>query len=139
MHGLTLPVVSAFTAGILIVMQIVLLAAVTLARRRSGQSLGEGDNPDLLRAIRRHGNFAENAALFVAGFTLFEMLGAPLVTLEILCALFVLGRVSHALGLSLRNTLNPFRIAGAVLTIGVGLTLGVRLILLALPLIPHAF
>jgi uncharacterized membrane protein YecN with MAPEG domain len=139
MHNLTLPVISAFTAGILIILQILLLAAVALARRRNRQSLGDGDNPDLRRAIRRHGNLAENAALFIAGFALLEMLGAPPATLEILCALFVLGRISHAVGLSLQNTVNPLRVGGVVLTVGVGLTLGVRLIQLALPLIPHTF
>jgi uncharacterized membrane protein YecN with MAPEG domain len=139
MHGFTLPIVSAFTAGVLILMQIALMAAVVLARRRNRQSLGEGNNPGLLRAIRRHGNFAENAAIFIAGFALLEMLGAPRATLAVLCALFVLGRISHALGLSLQNTVNPLRVGGVVVTIGVGLTLGVRLIQLALPLLPHLF
>jgi uncharacterized membrane protein YecN with MAPEG domain len=137
MHGFILPVVSAFTAGILILMQVALMAAVVLARRRNRQSLGDGSNPALLRAIRRHGNFAENAAIFIAGFTLLEMLGASQANLAILCALFVVGRISHALGLSLQNTVNPLRVGGVVLTVGVGLTLGVRLIQLALPLLPH--
>jgi uncharacterized membrane protein YecN with MAPEG domain len=101
---LTPPLISALTAGILIVMQMALALTVALARRRNRQSLGDGGNKDVLQAARRHGNLAENAALFIAGFTLMELLGGDRVELEILCAVFVLARVSHAIGLSMPNT-----------------------------------
>ena len=39
-----------------------------MLRRRVRQSLGEGTDPALIRAVRRHGNFAENAAIFVAAW-----------------------------------------------------------------------
>jgi uncharacterized membrane protein YecN with MAPEG domain len=124
----TPPIVSALTAGILIIMQMALMVGVILARRRNRQSLGDGGQQNVLRAIRRHGNFAENAALFVAGFALLEMTGGNRGTLEILCAAFVLGRISHAIGLSMENTLNRFRFAGIGVTITVGVVLGLRLV-----------
>lgn len=131
----TPPVVSALTAGVLIVMQMVLMLAVILARRRNRQSLGDGGNPDMLIAIRRHGNFAENAALFIAGFALLELTDGNRPALEIMCAIFVLARISHAIGLSMPTTVNRFRLAGIVATVGVGMVLGLRLIRLGLPLL----
>jgi uncharacterized membrane protein YecN with MAPEG domain len=90
----------------------------------------------VLRAMRRHGNFAENAAIFIAGFTLFELIGGSRSTLEIMCAVFVAGRLSHAVGLSLKNTVNPLRILGIAATVGVGVTLGVQLLTLGLAQLP---
>jgi len=129
---LTPPLISALTAGILIVMQMALALTVALARRRNRQSLGDGGNQQVLQAIRRHGNLAENAALFIAGFTLMEMLGGSRIELEILCAVFVLARISHAIGLSMPRTVNPFRIVGITATIAVGIALGVSLVRIGL-------
>jgi len=141
MPNLTPPIVSALTAGVLVILQMILLLLVVLSRRTNRQSLGTGNSPALERAIRRHGNFAENAAIFIAGFALFEILGGSRILLEILCAAFVLGRLSHAFGLSLTKTVNVFRFVGIVTTVVVGFTLGQGLIKLALPLamplLPH--
>jgi uncharacterized membrane protein YecN with MAPEG domain len=129
----TLPVVSALTAGVLIILQMALMMAVVLARRNNRQSLGDGGSSELLRAIRRHGNLAENAGVFIAGFTLLELLGVGRPRLEILCGIFVLGRISHAIGLTLHRTVNPLRIGGVAATVGVGIALAVWLIRMALP------
>ena len=98
------PVVAALTAGILIIIQMALLYAVVRARRSNRQSLGDGGKGELLRAIRRHGNFAENAAIFVAGFALLELMGASRSEVAVLCAVFVAARVAHVVGLSMKNT-----------------------------------
>lgn len=130
---LALPVVSTFTAGILIVMQIALMLAVIFARRRARQSIGDGGHQDLLLAIRRHGNFAENAAIFIVGFALLEIAGGARSSIAIMCTLFVVGRLSHAIGLSMKKTLNPLRTTGVILTTVVGVALGWRLVMAALP------
>ena len=122
------PIISALTCGILIIMQMVFMLAVASARRSNRQSLGDGGHPSLLNAIRRHGNFAENAAIFVAGFALLEMLGASRISMEIFCGLFVLVRICHAIGLSMKRTVNPFRFAGAVGTGFIGFALGICLL-----------
>ena len=127
------PYVSAVTAGVLLLIQMLLTMTVVMARRRDKQSLGDGGNSDVLRAARRHGNFAENAAIFVAALALFELLGGGRQTVEIFAAIFIVGRLSHAIGLSMKNTVNVFRVVGIVATIGVGLTLGVRLVMISLP------
>ena len=129
----TLPVVSALTAGVLVILQMVLMVGVVFARRNSRQSLGDGGNSELLRAVRRHGNLAENAGILLAGFTLLELLGAGRLRLEFLCGAFVLGRISHVIGLSIKRTVNPLRVGGVVVTAAVGLALGVWLIKKALP------
>jgi hypothetical protein len=125
------PVVSALTAGILIITQMALLYAVVRARRSNRQSLGDAGKGELLRAIRRHGNFAENAAIFITGFALLELMGVGRIGLAVLCGAFVLARIPHLVGLSMKNTVNPLRIGGTVVTTFVGVTLGIRLIVCA--------
>lgn len=135
MPPLSAPIVSAATAGVLIIIQMLLLFAVVVVRRRDKQSLGDGGNADLLRATRRHGNFAENAAIFVVALALFEIVSGERMTTEIYAGVFIAGRVLHAIGLSLKNTSNLARVLGVVATAGVSIVLGVRLIMLCLPLL----
>ena len=135
MPNLVMPTVSALTAGVLLILQMLLLLAAARGRQRARQSLGDGSDESLTRAVRRHGNLAENAAIFLVAITVFEMMGGARPWVEGLCAAFVLGRLSHALGLSRKNTVNVFRISGVFLTVAVGLTLGVRLIAMTAPMI----
>ncbi|OYX46220.1 MAG: hypothetical protein B7Y90_16605 [Alphaproteobacteria bacterium 32-64-14] len=135
MPPLSAPIVSAATAGVLLIIQMLLLFAVVVVRRRDKQSLGDGGNVDLLRATRRHGNFAENAAIFVVALALFEIVSGERMTTEIYAGIFIAGRVLHAIGLSLKNTSNLARVLGVVATAGVSVVLGVRLIMLCLPLL----
>jgi uncharacterized protein len=126
------PVVSMLFAGVLILAQMALMLTVIVARRRARQSLGDGGNSGLQTAIRRHGNFAENAAIFVVCAALLEYSGAGREGISVLCALFVVGRVSHAIGLSLPRNTNWLRTTGVFLTTSVGIAFGVRLVKLAL-------
>jgi uncharacterized membrane protein YecN with MAPEG domain len=128
------PYVSAITAAILILMQMALLFSVVRTRRRVRQSLGDGGKQEMLLAIRRHGNLAENAALFIAGFTLLELLGAGRLWVATLCAAFVLARISHVIGLSMpEKTVNRLRVAGIAGTTLVGAALAAGLIFAAIP------
>lgn len=124
------PIVSAITAGVLLIIQLVLMVGAIRARFRDQQSLGDGGKPGVLRAVRRHGNFAENAAIFALGFTLLEMLGESRTMMAVLCAAFVVGRLLHAAALSQENTVNKLRSAGVVLTMVVGVATAVRLIMI---------
>ena len=127
------PVISAFTAGILMLLQTALVFAAVNQRRQHGPSIGESADINVTRAVRRHGNLAENAAIFIACVALLELLGGGRLWVEVLCAAFVIARLSHAFGLSLKNTVNGFRVVGVVLTVAVGIALGGRLILVAAP------
>ena len=132
--SLSPPYVSAITAAILILMQMALLFSVVQTRRRVRQSLGDGGKQEMLLAIRRHGNLAENAALFIVGFALLELLGAGHLWVAMLCAVFVLARISHVIGLSMpAKTVNRLRVAGTAGTTLVGVALAARLIFGAIP------
>ena len=133
MTTMPLPVISATTGGILLILQMLLMLRTALTRRVSGPSLGEGHDATLLRRSRRHGNLAENAAIFIIGFALLELLGERALWLEAACAVFIIARLLHVIGLSMENTANIFRVVGVVLTFAVGLSVGVRLILLGWP------
>ena len=68
-----LPVYSAALGAFLIVLQVALMLTVGLHRTK-GQFIGLGDDPHLERKVRRHGNLAENAGLFLVVIALFELL-----------------------------------------------------------------
>ena len=131
MTTITMPVISALTGGVLIILQMLLMLRTALTRRGSGVSLGEGTDV-LLRRSRRHGNLAENAAIFVACFAIVEMLGEHRLWMEIACGVFVFARLLHVIGLSQKKTANGFRVVGVILTFAVGIGLGIRLVNLAL-------
>jgi uncharacterized protein len=131
----TPPLISALTAGVLILLQSALVFAAANQRRLHGPSVGESTDLNVTRAVRRHGNLAENAAIFIACVTLLEILGGGRLWVEILCATFVAARLLHAFGLSLKNTVNAFRVVGIIATVIVGLTLGGRLIVVAVRLL----
>jgi uncharacterized membrane protein YecN with MAPEG domain len=129
----TMPWVSALTAGVLLILQTLLMLSAANTRRttRSPGSDGDAANPHLHRRVRRHGNLAENAAIFVVAFTLLELLGEKTLYMEVICGVFLLARLFHALGFTLRNTVNIFRLLGVVLTVAVGLVAGGRLVWMA--------
>ena len=129
------PVISALTGGVLILLQSALVFAAANQRRLHGPSVGEPTDPNVTRAIRRHGNLAENAAIFIVCVALLEMLGGGRLWVEVLCAAFVAARLLHAFGLSLKNPTNAFRVVGIILTVFVGLSLGGRLIVVAVRLL----
>jgi len=120
------PYITAITAGIILILQILL--ALTVSSGRGNTSLGDGGNPEFHRVIRRHGNLAENAGLFIAGLALLELSKLNMLLLEGLCAAFVLVRLSHAVGMSRPDTMNMFRAVGGVGTYLVGLILGAALL-----------
>jgi uncharacterized membrane protein YecN with MAPEG domain len=57
-----------------------------------------------------------------------ETLGAARIFVAGVAALFMLGRILHAVGLSQTNTVNLWRVTGVFATVGAGLIVGVRLI-----------
>ncbi len=68
-------------------------------RLRLKQAFGDGGDRALIRASRSHGNLAEHAPMVIALIALLEMNHASAGMLEIVAALFVIGRVAHVAGL----------------------------------------
>ena len=125
---LMFPNVTTTTAGVILILQILLAFTVSGGRGKVGTWVGAGGHGSLERAIRRHGNLAENGGIFVAGFLLLELSRFSSTLLVSLCAGFVAVRLFHVAGISRENTNNPFRIIGGVGTYLIGLTLGGTLV-----------
>jgi len=118
------PYITAMTAGVILIMQIVLAYMVSDTRGKAQTSLGDGGNNMMLKSVRRHGNLAENAGLFIAAFSLLELSRFSPTLLIILCVAFVISRVLHAIGMSQAQSTNVMRFIGGVGTYIIGLVLG---------------
>ncbi len=66
--------------------------------------------------LRRHGNFVENVALILLLILIAELLGTPGVWLHAAGALWVTGRILHAVGIRHDNAKTIPRILGGVTT-----------------------
>lgn len=134
---MTPPLITALTAAVLLFLQLALMLSVGLHRTRLRVGVGSGDDPHLERKIRRHGNLTENAGLFVIGLGLLELLGGSATAVIILAAVFVIGRLAHAVGFSslvgshleAGSALFPsLRAMGAFTTLAAGIGVAVYLI-----------
>lgn len=96
---MNLPIYTAALGAFLIVLQVVLMLAVG-TRRLKGPIIGTGDDRDMERRVRRHGNLAENAGLFLAVLAIYELLVGQTAYLFGLCVLFAVARLSHAAAFS---------------------------------------
>ena len=103
------------------VLQMALMLMVGFARLRTNISIGQGDSEELLLAIRRHGNLAENAALFLLLLGLAEMIAGSTTVVLVLGVSFLIVRIAHAIGLSLGGGANPPRAIGAFGTLLAGI------------------
>ena len=129
---MNLPVYAAALGAFLIVLQVALMLSVGLHRSK-GQFLGTGDDKQLERKVRRHGNLAENSGLFLVVIALFEMLVGQTTFVLVLCIAFAVARVLHAVGVSslagshgedltgARKAFAGMRALGAFGTLGVAL------------------
>lgn len=114
---ITYPVVTALTAGVLAILQSLLMLAVGMKRLKYSQGVGDGGREDLARAVRRHGNLAENAAIFLVVLALLETSSVSRLFVMIVAGLFVLARISHAIAFSITTGPHPLRVVGASLTV----------------------
>ncbi|MDA1101094.1 MAG: MAPEG family protein [Proteobacteria bacterium] len=95
---MTMPIISAGLAGILLVLQQILMLSAGAYRARHRVGVGHEGDPTLERLVRRHGNLAENAAIFVVALALLELLGAPGMIVLWLAGLFLAARLLHMFG-----------------------------------------
>jgi uncharacterized protein len=108
----TLPLYAALLA-----LLFVALSVRTLRLRRSLKiGLGDAGNAQMLRAVRVHANFAEYAPLGLLLVYMVEVQGAPSLLVHALGACLVLGRASHAYGVSQTKENYRFRVAGMAMT-----------------------
>jgi uncharacterized membrane protein YecN with MAPEG domain len=125
---LPLSFVASYIAA-LILLGITLTIRVVMVRRSALISLGDGDNNELRKRIRAHGNFCEHAPLMMAALVLLPLLGAREWMVHLVGACGLSGRILHAIAISGGNRLMRFRVIGMVLTI-TALSAGAGLLLL---------
>ena len=92
------PYVSAALGAFLIVLQQLLMISVGFHRTKVRLGVGIGDDPDTERKVRRHGNLAENAALFIVVLALTELSGASNTAVVSFAIVFAIARICHAVG-----------------------------------------
>lgn len=98
-------------------------------RRRHRFALGDGDNPELRRAMRAHANFAEYVPFALLLVYFVERDGAHLALVHALGLALLAGRLLHAWGVSQPREDFRFRVTGMVLSFGVLLTTALLLLL----------
>jgi uncharacterized protein len=83
-------------AGLLGLLSLVLSAAAGILRSRKSIDAGDGGDPDMLRAMRRHANFTEYVPLALILIGLLEFNGVRAQFIHGLGLALVAGRLLHA-------------------------------------------
>ncbi len=109
--------ITAFYASLLAVFFLVLSARVIGWRRVQRVELGHGEDPQLLRRMRVHANFAEYVPLTLLLMALTESMTPPRPLLHLVGILLVVGRLMHAYGLSQTPHILRYRAWGMILTL----------------------
>jgi len=110
---MNLPLYTALTAACILFLQLGLMLSVGLRRVKYRQGIGDGGHDDLSLLVRRHGNLAENGAIFVVVLAVLEIVGGAPLAVAAFGGTFVLVRVAHAIGLTLGDGPNAARFVGA--------------------------
>ena len=92
---------AALWIGLNAILLIFLSVRVGQARTRLKINLGDGGNPEMVKAIRTHGNYVEYAPAALIGLAALAGLGAHFGVIHALGATFLFARLSHLLGLGM--------------------------------------
>lgn len=98
MFTTTLPI-TLILAGALALVNIWLSVRVGQVRRSEKVGLGDGGSDRVLRRMRAHANFAENAPIVLLLVLLLEFAAGTSVWLWVAAGLFLLARIAHGLGM----------------------------------------
>jgi hypothetical protein len=115
------PIVSLY-AALLAVLCIVLAGMVgSLRGKKQTISLGDGGDPELMVAMRRHLNFVEYVPLALLLMALIELNGGSKTLLHVLGAILLLARIIHPFGIDAKDMRKMPRFIGTFATIAVNL------------------
>lgn len=105
-------------ASLFAVLHLILSAQVIRIRRRQQVLFGHGDDRQLLKAIRAHGNFTEHVPIFLLlTYFLESKLGPGHILIHALSIIVLLGRILHGIGLNRRGANLNLRFIGMLLTL----------------------
>ncbi|MBV1687995.1 MAPEG family protein [Novosphingobium sp. G106] len=94
-------------------------------------SVGDGGDEALVRRMRAHANFIENTPLTLILIAAIDLSGKGAAWLAIVGAIYMLGRVCHALGMD-GGSMQALRGAGTAITMLTQLGLAIVAVLIAL-------
>ena len=124
--------ITPFYAALLSLFYIGLSFNVIRFRFAFKQSLGSGGEQRLQKMIRMHGNFSEYVPLVIIMMGFLELTRGSNNMIHGFGMLILLGRISHAIGLGIKKTPNPFRVIGMISTFSCMIGLSIQLIVMAL-------
>lgn len=111
-----LMLITGFYAALLGLLFVALSVRTLRLRRVLGIAVGDAGNPKMLRAMRVHSNFAEYIPFALFLIYLSETQGVNRLLVHALCLALLVGRLSHAYGVSQLNENYRFRVAGMAMT-----------------------
>ena len=117
-------------AAILGLLFVVLSVRTLRLRRRFQIAVGDAGNQQMLRAMRVHANFAEYAPITLLLIFMLESAGAHATLVHILCICLLLGRLSHAYGVSQISEIYRYRVFGMAMTFTALVSAAVSLIVI---------
>ena len=109
-----MPLYTGLFAAALMILQMVLMALVIARRGKLNVLIGTGGEDAMEKAVRTHGNLIENAPTFLIGLALIELIAGSNMWVLVLGCIFVLARISHAIGLSASLGVTIWRFVGTV-------------------------
>jgi uncharacterized membrane protein YecN with MAPEG domain len=108
---------------------ILILAVRVIAYRRSHKiGLGDGDDGELRKRIRVHGNAIEYLPFGLILLLLLELNQTAPLLLHVFGIVLILARLAHAWGVSRHGGISPGRMIGVVLTFAVLLAMALLLL-----------
>ena len=105
--------VTALYAALLALLILVLAGRVSLLRSKLNVGMGHGNDPDLAKAIRAHGNSVEWILPMLILMLVSELDGASRVFLHACGVTFIVARLAHAMGLTRTSKRSSGRFWGA--------------------------
>ena len=106
-------------ASLLTLLYFVLAVRIIKLRWRDKVPLGVGESKDLHKAVRIHANFNEYVPLVLGLMLMMELTDASAIMLHGMGAIFFLGRVLHAMGISKTSGTSWMRFTGMISTFAV--------------------
>jgi len=112
-----------------VVLVLILAVRVVMRRWSARIGIGDGEDKELHKRIRAHGNAIEYLPLGLLALLLLDLDGTSPLLLHVCGSALILARVAHAFGLSRTSGTSPERFFGITLTLIVMLVMAMLLLL----------
>jgi uncharacterized membrane protein YecN with MAPEG domain len=107
---------AALWTALILLLGLVLSLQVVRQRTKHKVLIGDDGVPELVRAVRAFGNMTEYSGLGLGGLIMLTVVGASPLAVHLFGAVFLIGRVAHAIGISQSTGSSLGRAAGTLLT-----------------------